>query len=81
MILHAILNKCAGLPGLSPEIVAYLVSGSRDEAVDKLTPEDFPDPVYQDKLHQVCILSTQYSLISQFISELSIVHQIVCAIR
>lgn len=70
MILHAILNRCAGLPGLSPAIVSYLVSGSRDAAVEKLTPEDFPDPVYQDKLQQVCILSTQYSLISQFISEL-----------
>ena len=80
MILHAILNRCAGLPGLSPAIVSYL-SGSRDAAVEKLTPEDFPDPVYQDKLHQVCILSTQYSLISQVISELLIVHQIVCAIQ
>lgn len=86
MILHAILNKCVGLPGLSPAIVAYLVSGSRDAAVEKLTLEDLPDPVYQDKLHQVYILSTQYTLISQFISQLSIVYQntkivTVCAIQ
>lgn len=55
MIMHAILNKCEGLPGLSPAIIAYLVSGSRDAAVEQLTLDDFPDPVYQDKLHQVCL--------------------------
>ena len=53
MILHAILNKCVGLSGLSPAIIAYLVSGSRDAAIEKLTLEDLPDPVYQDKLRQV----------------------------
>ena len=37
MILHAIINKCAGLPGLSPASIAYLVSGSRDAAIEKLT--------------------------------------------
>ena len=30
-----------------------LVSGSRDAAVEKLTLEDLPDPVYQDQLCQV----------------------------
>ena len=40
MILHAILNRCAGLPGLSPAIVSYL-SGSLDAAVEKLTRRTF----------------------------------------
>ena len=52
MIMHAILNKCEGL---CPAIIAYLVFGSRDAAVEQLTLDDFPDPVYQDKLHQVCL--------------------------
>jgi hypothetical protein len=53
MIVHSILNNCLGLPGLSPAIVAYVVSGCRDSAVEQLTLEDLPDPVYQDKLNQV----------------------------
>ena len=53
MIVHSILNNCVGLPGLSPAILAYVVSGCRDSAVEQLTLEDLPDPVYQDKLNQV----------------------------
>ncbi len=57
MILHSILNNCLGLPGLSPAVVAYLVSGNRDSAVEKLVLEDLPDPDLQDKLNQVRVLS------------------------
>jgi hypothetical protein len=53
MIMHSILNNCMGLAGLSPAIVTYLVSGCRDSAVEQLTLQDLPDPVYQDKLKQV----------------------------
>ncbi|XP_028402076.1 uncharacterized protein LOC114525067 [Dendronephthya gigantea] len=53
MVLHAILNNCTGVPGLSPGVIAYIASGSRDAAVEHLTLEDVPDPVLQDKLHQV----------------------------
>ena len=56
MIVHSILNNCTGLPGLSPAIIAYLVSGSRDACVEQLTLVDIPDPVYQDKLSQVCLM-------------------------
>ena len=34
MILHSILNDCHdGVPGLSPAVVSYLISGRRDAAV------------------------------------------------
>ena len=54
MILHAILNQCNGMAGLSEAVVAYLISGSRDAAVEHIVLEDIPDPVMQGKLRQVC---------------------------
>ena len=54
MILHAILNKCNGMAGLSQAAVAYIISGSRDAAVEHIVLEDIPDPVIQDQLRQVC---------------------------
>jgi hypothetical protein len=54
MILHAILNKCNGVAGLSRAAVAYIISGSRDAAVEHIVLDDIPDPVMQDQLRQVC---------------------------
>ena len=53
MILHSVLNNCTGVPGLSPTVIAYVTSGNRDAAVEHITLEDIPDPVLQDKLHQL----------------------------
>ena len=53
MILHAVLNKCNGIPGLSPAVAAYLVNGSRDAAVEHVVLEDIPDPVIQNQLKQI----------------------------
>ena len=53
MMLHSILNNCTGLPGLSPAVVAYLVTGSRDAAVEHITLSDVPDPVIQEQLNKV----------------------------
>jgi hypothetical protein len=53
MMLHSILNNCTGLPGLSPAVAAYLLTGSRDAAVEDITLADVPDPVIQDMLNKV----------------------------
>ena len=55
MILHAIINKCQGIPGLSPAIVSYVVSGSRDSVLDTLSIKDIPDPCLHEKLNEVII--------------------------
>ncbi len=54
MILHAILNDCNGVPGLSPAVVSYLNSGKRDAAIANITIHDIPDPVLKEKLAKVC---------------------------
>ena len=54
MILHSILNECNGMPGLSPGVVAYLVTGKRDAAVEHVKVSDIPDPVLQGRLREVC---------------------------
>ena len=47
IIVHSVLNNCKGMPGFSPAIVAYLVSGNRDASIQHVTLEDIPDPVLQ----------------------------------
>lgn len=54
MILHSILNGCNGMPGLSPGVVAYLVTGQRDVAVEHVKVSDIPDLVLQRRLTEVC---------------------------
>jgi hypothetical protein len=53
MVLHAILNNCSGIQGLSKAAIAYLSSGSRDAAVPHITLADIPDPVIQESLDKV----------------------------
>ena len=53
MILHSVLNACPGMPGLSPAVVSYLVSGNRDSCIEHIVLEDVPDPVYQEKMSKV----------------------------
>ena len=54
MILHSILNDCNGVPGMSPAIISYLMTGRRDSAVEHVTLEDIPDPDLKEKLKEVC---------------------------
>lgn len=54
MILHSVMNACVGMPGLSPAVVSYITSGTRDSCVEHIVIEDVPDPVYQEKLRKVC---------------------------
>lgn len=56
MILHAILNDCSGVPGISPAVVSYISTGSRDSAVEYITLEDIPDLDLKEKLTQVCFI-------------------------
>ena len=58
MVLHAIINKCRGLKGISPAIIKYLVSGNRDAVLEDVTLHDIPDPCLRQTLTGVknCIL-------------------------
>lgn len=56
MILHAILNDCSGVLGISPTVVSYVSTGSRNSAVEYITLEDIPDPDLREKLIQVCVI-------------------------
>jgi hypothetical protein len=53
MIVHSILNRSTGITGLSPAVLVYLITGSRDAAVEHIIVEDVPDPVYQELLYKV----------------------------
>ena len=55
MILHAVLNNCSGISGISPAVVKYIVTGKRDSSVEDISLEDIPDPCLQQQLSQVCI--------------------------
>ncbi|CAB3994934.1 G2 M phase-specific E3 ubiquitin- ligase [Paramuricea clavata] len=56
IILHAVLNSCSGMPGLSPAVVAYLLTGNRDACVEHVKLADIPDPVLQDKLDKIVFI-------------------------
>ena len=53
MILHSILHECRGLPGISSAVVSYILSGSRDTALEHLDVRDIPDPCLRDNLTKV----------------------------
>ena len=68
MILHAILNDCSGVPGISPAVVSYISTGSRDSAVEYITMEDIPDPDLKEKLTQVCFMLKIFKVARKFSS-------------
>ena len=43
LLAHSVLHGGAGLPGLSPAVTKYLVSGSVTDAADLVTVDDIPD--------------------------------------
>ena len=54
MILHAVLNNCTGISGISPAVVKYIATGRRDSAVEVISLDDIPDPCLKEQLEQVC---------------------------
>lgn len=61
MIVHAVINDCKGLPGLSPAIVHYLVSGKGftqlEDSHPPLSIDDVADPQLKQLLLKVNSLS------------------------
>ncbi len=53
MISHSVLNERYPLFGLSKAVVAYIISGLLDEAVQHLTVEDIPDLEIRNMLQNV----------------------------
>ena len=53
IILHALLNNCNGVPGISPAVVSYLISGKRDAVVAKVSLQDVPDFDIRKSLEKV----------------------------
>ena len=49
------MNKCQGTPGISPAVINYVVSGSRDSALEYLSIQDIPDPCLCETLNEVII--------------------------
>ena len=68
MIPHAILNDCSGVPGISPAVVSYISTGSRDSAVEYITLKDIPDPDIKEKLTQVCFIFKIFKIARKFSS-------------
>ena len=62
MILHSVINNCSGMPGLSPAVVPYIINGCRDACIEHIVLEDFPDPVYHDKLSKVQFKTSRFCL-------------------
>ena len=56
MILHSLLNNCRGLTGLSPAVISYVISGSRDAVLEAIVMEDTPDPCLRESLKKVSYL-------------------------
>lgn len=53
MILHSVIHKCQGLPGISPAVISYVVSGSRVTVLEHLDVKDIPDPCLRQNLCEV----------------------------
>jgi hypothetical protein len=53
IIMHSILNNCRGLSGLSPAVVTYIVTGTRDAVLENLDNEDIPNPCLRENLTEV----------------------------
>ena len=53
MILHSVIHECRGLPGISPAVISYIVSGSRDTVLEHLDVKDIPDPCLRQNLCKV----------------------------
>ncbi|KAK2572104.1 hypothetical protein P5673_002306 [Acropora cervicornis] len=52
MVVHSFINECKGLEGISPAVISYVISGSRDTALEHLVLEDIPDPCLRQILKE-----------------------------
>ena len=53
MVVHSFINECKGLEGISPAVISYIISGSRDTALEHLVLQDIPDPCLRQILKEV----------------------------
>ena len=53
MILHAVINKCKGVKGMSPTTIKYILSGNRESVLEDVTVKDIPDPCLRQNLIEV----------------------------
>lgn len=53
MILHAVINKCKGVKGISPTAIKYILSGIRESVLEDVTVKDIPDPCLRQTLIEV----------------------------
>ena len=53
IILHSILNSCRGIRGISPAVINYVISGSRDTILEAIVVEDVPDPCLRERVKKV----------------------------
>ena len=53
MILHAVINKCKGVKGISPTVINYIASGNRESVLGDVTVNDIPDPCLRQTLIEV----------------------------
>ena len=53
MILHAVINKCKGIKGISQTAINYILSGNRESVLEDVTVNDVPDPCLRQNLSQV----------------------------
>lgn len=57
MICHSVLHEGYPLVGLSEAVVAYIITGSIDEAVQYLSLQDIPDLEVREVLQKVSTLT------------------------
>lgn len=53
MIVHSFLHQCRDLAGLSPSVISYIISGTRDTAMEYLVVHDVLDPCLREILKEV----------------------------
>ena len=53
MIVHSFLHQCKGLAGLSPAVISYIISDTRDTVLENLVVDDVPDPCLREILNKV----------------------------
>ena len=53
MIVHSFLHQCRGLAGLSPAVISYIISGTRDTVLEYLVVDDVSDPCLREILNAV----------------------------
>ena len=52
MVVHSFLHECRGLKSISPAVISYIKSGTRDTVLEHLVVEDVPDPCLREILNE-----------------------------